>query len=162
MMPEIIHETVVAGRPHQVVVALTTAEGLTAFYTDQVRAQPTAGSELWFGFISSTAAGGRRTASSARALSSGRKSSTGSTATSRPASPTPSSARTPERGPLPQADDVYVPTRPRDLRTRAVLPADRVDDRIQRVPGDGPEQSFPVTPADRRSRCRFTRPRTTR
>ncbi len=49
-MPEIIHETVVAGDPQEVVVALTTAEGLAAFYTDQVRAQPTAGSELWFGF----------------------------------------------------------------------------------------------------------------
>src|SRR5512135_921506 len=49
-MAQITHETVVCGDPGQVRTALTTAAGLAGFYTDQVHAEPTAGSELWFGF----------------------------------------------------------------------------------------------------------------
>ena len=152
MMPEIIHETVVAGRPQQVVVALTTAEGLAAFYTDQVRAQP---SELWFGFISSTAAGGRRKASSARALSSGRKSSTGSTATSR-------RSRRPllppgrlSAGHCPKRMMFTIPTRP-GMRDPAVA-AYRVDDRSGGTPHHRPRTSLSCDSARSRSRCRFTR-----
>ena len=49
-MVEIIHEITVSGDPGQVRAALTTATGLAGFYTDQVHADPTAGSEVWFGF----------------------------------------------------------------------------------------------------------------
>jgi len=49
-MPDIIHQlTVPADRP-AVRAALTTQEGLAAFWTDQARAEPTVGSEAWFGF----------------------------------------------------------------------------------------------------------------
>ncbi len=49
-MAEIIHETTVPGDPGQVRVALTTATGLAGFYTDQVHADPTPDSQVWFGF----------------------------------------------------------------------------------------------------------------
>jgi uncharacterized protein YndB with AHSA1/START domain len=50
MMPEIIHQLTVAAPPSQVRDAITTAEGLGEFWTDQVRAEPKVGSEAWFGF----------------------------------------------------------------------------------------------------------------
>lgn len=49
-MPEIVHETVVSADPAEVGAALTTAEGLAGFYTDQVHAEPKAGTQVWFGF----------------------------------------------------------------------------------------------------------------
>ena len=49
-MAEIIHEATVSGDPGQVRAALTTTAGLAGFYTDQVHADPKAGSEVWLGF----------------------------------------------------------------------------------------------------------------
>ena len=49
-MAEIIYETTVSGDPGQIRAALTTTAGLAGFYTDQVHAEPTGGSEVWFGF----------------------------------------------------------------------------------------------------------------
>jgi len=49
-MPDIIHQTTVKADPATVRGAVTTRDGLAAFWTDQVRAEPKVGSEAWFGF----------------------------------------------------------------------------------------------------------------
>jgi uncharacterized protein YndB with AHSA1/START domain len=49
-MAEIIHELHVDATPAEVREALTTRDGLAAFWTDQTAAEPEVGSKAWFAF----------------------------------------------------------------------------------------------------------------
>jgi len=49
-MPDIVHQLTIATDARAIRTAVTTEDGLAAFWTDQVRAEPTVGSKAWFGF----------------------------------------------------------------------------------------------------------------